>query len=413
MKKKFTKDLLKCTVAVLFATTFVACGSKESYSAYDSNYTSGYESEYYADDYEVAEAAMYDGEGAGYMASNAKTGGGSTINARENSAQAPAEPNPSEDESAITGEMLVYRASMTLETLTYEDTLKAIREHIEKNQGIIENEYEYDNDNSWYYTDGRGRSSNRSISITLRVPTKNFNTFLNDMEGTAKVASRNQSVENIARRYSDNSIEIEALEKQQERLLEMMDKAQTIDEMVIVEDRLSEVQTELNMKKSYRSTMDTDVKYSTIDLTLKEVQKYTPVQHQGIVITGFWEKVVETVKDSWTYFVYFLEELALVLIRILPFALLIALVIYLIKLYRKSKGLDPRLFHFKKKTVKTANGEEVVETDNKKAEDWAKRKKAHEAEKKQEESKEETKKEEKALEMTEEKKEEKETTEGK
>lgn len=172
---------------------------------------------------------------------------------------------------------------------------------------------------------------------------------MTDMEGTGKITSRNQNVENISRRYSDNSIEIEALEKQQERLLEMMDKAQSVDEMIMVEERLSEVQTELNQKKSYQSSMNTDVEYSTIYINIREVQQYTPVTDPGINISGFWQRLKDTAEYSAKYFVYVLQNLVLGVVRILPFALVVLLVVLIIKQYRKAKGLDTKLFRRKPK----------------------------------------------------------------
>ena len=184
--------------------------------------------------------------------------------------------------------------------------------------------------------------------MTVRIPTEKFDAFMNDMEGTGKMTNRSENVQNISRQYSDNAIEIEALEKQQERLLQMMEAASTVEDMIMVEERLSQVQTELNQKKSRQSTMDTDVQYSTIYLNVNEVQKYTPVD-SGIKIDGFWEALQETFQESWISFVYFLEQLALAIVRLLPYILLILAVAAIIALIRKSKGLDPNPFHGKPK----------------------------------------------------------------
>jgi hypothetical protein len=169
------------------------------------------------------------------------------------------------------------------------------------------------------------------------------------MDGAGKVTSRSQNVENISRKYSDNSIEIESLELQQERLLEMMGKAETVEEMIMIEERLSDVQTKLNQKKSYRSAMDTDVEYSTVFLNINEVQEYTPVKDPGIQIGGFGRRVMETLEYSGKFFIYVLQSIILFLIKIAPFAVLIALIIAGIRAWRKSKGLHPNPFHREKK----------------------------------------------------------------
>ncbi|MBR2675344.1 MAG: DUF4349 domain-containing protein [Solobacterium sp.] len=322
------KKWIKAFSSMALVIALTACGSSSgtAHQSYASDTTS----------YAAEEGAYgitngyYDAEAADYEESrDEKTESGTTT-------------------PAITGEKLVYTGSMTIETLDYEETVKAVRERITSYQGIVQDKNEWDGDKSWYYTDGRTRTSNRTLSMTVRIPTEKFDAFMNDMEGTGKMTNRSENVQNISRQYSDNAIEIEALEKQQERLLQMMDAANTVEDMIRVEERLSEVQMELNQKKSRQSTMDTDVQYSTIYLNINEVQKYTPVD-SGIRIDGFWEDLQETFQESWISFVYFLEQLALTIVRLLPFILLILLVGAIIALVRKAKGLDPNPFHGKPK----------------------------------------------------------------
>ncbi|MBR3346330.1 MAG: DUF4349 domain-containing protein [Solobacterium sp.] len=329
------KKVINAVTAGILVLTLGACGSSGSHATTENAYFDG--------GYGIAEGAAYDS----YAAEAPLEAEVESAKTEDNGTETP----------AITGDMLVYTGSMTIETLDYEETVKAVRERISSYKGIIQDQNEWDGDKSWYYTDGRARTSNRTLSMTVRIPTESFDSFMSDMEGTGKMTNRSENVENISRQYSDNAIEIEALEKQQERLLEMMDAAKTVEEMILVEERLSEVQRDLNQKKSRRSNMDTDVKYSTIHLNVNEVQKYTPIDN-GIRIDGFGEKVKEAFEESWVNFVYFLEQLVLFLIGVLPFVAVIAIICFIIAAVRKSKGLDPNPFHGRKgkeKANKTIN----------------------------------------------------------
>lgn len=331
------KNMMKLMSAALLSLALAACGSAHSASG-----STAAEPEYYGGDYGIAESNSY-------MADAPVAEAAAEYDMADSKAEAPAaEPTQEEETDAITGDMLVYTGSINLETLKYEDTVAAVRERIRLYNGIVEQENEWDSDRSWTYTDGRGRMNNRTLSMTLRIPTASFDSFMNDMEGAGKITARSQMVENISRKYSDNSIEIEALRKQQDRLLEMMDAAQTVEEMIMVEERLSEVQVELNRKLSYQSSMDTDVKYSTIYLNISEVQEYTPGDNK-VQIGGFWKRLADAADNSWRSFVYFLQGLVIGLVNLLPFILLIGLIIFGIKRYRKAKGLDTKLFHWKKK----------------------------------------------------------------
>lgn len=341
------KTFKTAAATMMIAALFAGCGSaKESYDSYSGNYAATEENYAYDGEYGMAEAAEYKTDSA-----PAAVASGSTTQ---------------EENLDITGDKLVYTGSLTMETLKYEDTIKAVHEHIEKYHGIIEREDAWDGDNSWYYTDGSTRKTNRNTSMTLRVPTKDFQNFMTDMEGAGKVKNRSQNVENISRQYNDNSIAINSLETQQERLLQMMEKAETVEDMIMIESRLSDVQTQLNQKKSWQSSMDTDVMYSTIYLNINEVQVYTPDTEPGIQINGFGKRLMETIESSGVHFVYFLQNMLLVLIRIAPFAALIGVVFMIIGHIRKKKGLPANPFARRNKEKKTDAAAKIEPGDVKK-----------------------------------------------
>ncbi len=223
--------------------------------------------------------------------------------------------------AVLNQDKMVYRGSLSIETLEYAETVKNIKERIRAYNGIVEAEEQYDNDRTWYNSGATYRGT-CSLRMTIRIPTESFEAFLDDMSGSGKVTSRTTNVENISRRYNDNDTAIAALEKQEARLLEMMDKAETIEDMIIIEQRLTEVQTELNQKRSYRSSMDTDVNYSTIYLDVREVLEYTPTP-EGQRTGTFLYRLQNAFRSSWNSFLWLLESLLFLIIHILPWLIII------------------------------------------------------------------------------------------
>ena len=233
-----------------------------------------------------------------------------------------------ESEEVLFQDKLVYRGYLSIETLNYTDSLKALRERIKSYGGIIESESEYDSDRSWYYSNTS--KGTRTIYLTIRIPTEKFEDFLNNTEGDGKVVERNSSVQNISKTYHDNAIEIEALQTQETRLLEMLGKANTIEEMLTIEDRLLDVQTRLNQKRSWQSQMDTDVEYSTVELELREVLEYSP-ENNTYKSGTFLDRLYKTVVSTWYYFWSMLEGLLFFLIRMIPVAIIVVPVIYFLR----------------------------------------------------------------------------------
>lgn len=251
-------------------------------------------------------------------------------------------------------EKLVYTCSISMETLTYTETEAKIRESIKKYNGTISSESASDGNYRWYYEDGG--SGTKSLFLTIRIPTKDYRNFLKDLEGAGgSIRSTSMNVENITRRYNDQTVRIQALETQEKRLMEMMDKAETIKEMVTVEDRLTEVQTELNQARTSLSVMDHDVAYSTISLNLQEVVRYS----DNKITQTFGERIVSAFSNSFADFIDFMEELSIALIYMLPYLLLIAVIVLIVGFLTRKGRAERRARRAEERAAKAAFREEM------------------------------------------------------
>ena len=227
-------------------------------------------------------------------------------------------------------EKLVYSGDLTVQTLEYDDCVAQVRAKIKSAGGIIQSESESDADYHWYYDD-HVNTSTRTLYLTVRIPSAGFYDFLASVGEAGKVTSRSVSVDNISQAYSDTKTQIEALEIEEKRLLEMMEKAESIEDMIAVESRLTEVQSDLNYYKTRLRGMDTDVAYSTISMTIEEVKKYSPT----VVEQSFGDRVREAFANAWRVFVKFLQDVVIIVIELLPFLLLILVIVLLVLLIRK------------------------------------------------------------------------------
>ncbi len=227
-------------------------------------------------------------------------------------------------------EKLVYSGSVTVQTLEYDDCTAAIRDKVKSYDGIIQSESETDEDYHWYYDD-HVNSSTRTLYLTIRIPSASFYDFLSSVSEAGKVTGRSVNVDNISQAYSDTKTQIEALEIEEKRLLEMMEQAEEIEDMIAVEARLTEVQSDLNLYKTRLRGMDTDVAYSTVSMTVEEVKKYSPT----VVEQSFGDRAREAFFDAWAAFVSFLQDLVIILIALLPFLLLFLLIVLAVLLIRK------------------------------------------------------------------------------
>ena len=71
----------------------------------------------------------------------------------------------------------------------------------------------------------------------------------------------------------------------------------------------------------------TDVDYSTIELQLREVTKYNEAPEQT---DTFFQRLGNTITDTWKNFQIFLETMLFFFIRIMPYAVIIGLIILVV-----------------------------------------------------------------------------------
>lgn len=263
----------------------------------------------------------------------------------------------------LSQQKLIYSCTVELETLTFDETVKNVKDLINKYDGFIESDSLYDSSYGWYYSDYVKNSGTLSENIVVRVPTENYRDFLNDLDGNGKVINKSEKVTNITKSYNNTSTTIEVLEKEEDMLLEMMDKCNTIEEMIIVEERLSEVQRLLATQRTSLSNMDIDIAFSTISINIEEVVEYTRIVPAD---ETFLERVAEAISDSCESFVEMLEDLVIWLIYVIPYAIICAIVVAIICVFtskkRKKKAIENKT---KKNTISnSANTDSEPKTDS-------------------------------------------------
>lgn len=226
----------------------------------------------------------------------------------------------------VNSDKIVYTCNIQLETLEYEDSYKSLKEKISNFNGFVQMENETDNDYNWYYNDYQKKTATKNVTVSARIPSDNYEKFIEEIENEGKVVSKQSNASNISKQYSDTETVIKSLKIQEKRLLNMMKEAKTIQDMIAVEDRLTEVQTQLNMYKTDLSSMDSDIDYSTVTIILREVMEYTP----EINTVTFLDRLKNAFSDSWDGFKSTLEIILFFIIIAVPQLIVFGIVISVI-----------------------------------------------------------------------------------
>lgn len=315
MNKK--KILTAVMAAALLLGLLGGCGSKNLSMEPDTA-----RSDLYADggiSYETAMAAPAAMSGAG---SNA-----------ESAADTASIPLPENRKWVIT-------MSLTAETENLTDAMGLLAEKIQASGGYVERQS----------VSGTAVNSGRSPSayITVRIPAEQLDSFVEDVSGMTNVVSSSRYVEDITLRYTDTEGRVKALQTEEARLLELMEQAETMSDLLEIEERLTEVRYQLENYTSTLRLYDNQVDYATLDLTLREVEKFTPPEKQG-----FWQKVTSGLADSIVDLGQGIVDFAAWVLIELPYLVLVGLLGWL-TVFLTRRSIKKRRA---KKEQKTQNGQ--------------------------------------------------------
>lgn len=172
--------------------------------------------------------------------------------------------------------------------------------------------------------------------IYVRVPQENYEAFINsieDKDGNIIISDISKSVQNMTKQYYDTESRLRSLRIQEERLFDFMESAKSVSEMLDVEDRLTDVQYEIDSATNSLATIDNDVKYSKVSLNISEVVKYTDKPENP---KNFFERVWSYIKGSADDFTDTLEYWLEIAIYMIPYVFVLVLVYFgFIKIKRK------------------------------------------------------------------------------
>ena len=171
----------------------------------------------------------------------------------------------------------------------------------------------------------------RNAYLTLRIPAEQADFFVEKVGEVSNITSTTEDVDDVTLQYVPTDSRITALTTEETRLLELLAKAENMEDLLLIESRLTDVRTELEEYTSQLRIFDNLVNYATIRLRVSEVKEYTPTQEKS-----FWQRIgsgfMENLKDLGTG----LSNFVVFLITSLPYLVPIAVILLLILLAVKA-----------------------------------------------------------------------------
>lgn len=196
---------------------------------------------------------------------------------------------------------IISTVSMELESKEFSKSVKEIESLVKKANGYIENYSLYGNPSSvspevkpFGETNESPPFNNRSADFVLRIPEEKVEEVLPLIEKSGRIISKNTTNQDITLNYQDTESRKKVLLLEQDKLMELLGKATNVDEMIVLEKRLSEIRVEIENLESQLRSFDNQINYTTIYVSLRDVKAYTESVKNEVIS----ERISEGFKNS-------------------------------------------------------------------------------------------------------------------
>lgn len=263
MKKKIVQKMCVTLLAVGMAMSLAACGSKaasdqaasETAAADSGAVSNGYydygdlkmeevavEEEVAEDDAEISTTTEAPAEGG--MSDNSGTG------------------------QQQSSEKIIYTYNYSVETKSFDEFMNMIQKRTLEYGGYVE---------SSEVSGNQEMGINRYSYMVLRIPADKMHGFLDMVKTNSNVTHSNSSTDNVTLTYVDLESHLKALRVEQESLLSLLEKAEAVEDIIRLQEQLTNVRYEIESYASQLRTFDNRINYSTLYLDINEVQRETTV----------------------------------------------------------------------------------------------------------------------------------------
>ncbi|WP_180272600.1 DUF4349 domain-containing protein [Konateibacter massiliensis] len=177
------------------------------------------------------------------------------------------------DTSQISGQKLIKDVSMSVETRTFDDFMNELTNQITSLGGYVESSditggsYQYEN--------------YRYAYVTARIPAEKLNGFVAVIKERGNVTQTSEQTTDVTLQYVDIESHLKALKIEQETLLNLLENATKMEDVIAIQSQLTQVRYEIESNESQIRTYDNLVNYSTVRINVSEVERETQADEKS------------------------------------------------------------------------------------------------------------------------------------
>ncbi len=159
-----------------------------------------------------------------------------------------------------------------------------------------------------YYTEKNenkrtyGDNEYSTYTITLKIPQEYFDLAVEDIKGIAELKDISATTEDRTKEYYDIVAYLTNYKEERERLIALYEKAETVEDLIKIEERLSNLQSLIDNFEAQLDRLKEKTDYSTITVTVTEKKEVLAAYYE---MTGLKELGKNVISSFDVMFVFF------------------------------------------------------------------------------------------------------------
>jgi len=177
-----------------------------------------------------------------------------------------------EEKESASSKKIIKTAQLSIQVYDFDSTVENLKQITQQYGGYIEN-----SSSDIIYNDNENDIMLKSGSMVLRVPAQNYNDVIDYVSQTGKIVGNYEQGEDISADYIDTESMLNAKELEKERLMQLIEKADNVNDLILLEERLSQVSGEIDSYNSRIKNWDRLVQFSTISINIEQIKEESKI----------------------------------------------------------------------------------------------------------------------------------------
>ncbi|MDD3693283.1 MAG: DUF4349 domain-containing protein [Oscillospiraceae bacterium] len=181
---------------------------------------------------------------------------------------------------------LIKNVTMIIQTKSFDEFIESLETEIDSRGGFIQKSditgKGFDDFNTY-----------RRATIVVRIPAEKLDDFTGKVSSLGNVKEKSENVEDVTMDYVDVESRIKALKVEQQSLLELLEKADNLKDILTIQDHLANVRSELESYEAKMRTYDDLIAYSAVTMEIIEVERVIQSNPENI-----WQEIGNKLSDN-------------------------------------------------------------------------------------------------------------------